>query len=43
MNQIEIDCNNLCDSLDAKLENQDFVVGTFTRLQSDEIKLIELE
>lgn len=43
LNQIEIDCNNLCDELDTKLQNQDVVVGTFIRLQSTEIQLIELE
>ena len=43
LDQIEIDCNNLCDELDAKLQNQDFVIGTFKRLQSNEIQLIELE
>src|SRR5690606_8544985 len=43
LNQIEIDCNNLCDELETKLQNQDFVIGTFNRLQSNEIKLIGLE
>ncbi|WNH09918.1 DUF4377 domain-containing protein [Thalassobellus suaedae] len=43
LNQIEIDCNNLCDELDTKLQNQDVVVGTFKRLQSTEIQLIGLE
>ena len=43
LDQIEIDCNNLCDELDTNLQNQDFVIGTFKRLQSNEIQLIELE
>jgi hypothetical protein len=43
LDQIEIDCNSLCEELDTKLQNQDFVIGTFRRLQSNEIKLIELE
>ncbi|WP_246288434.1 DUF4377 domain-containing protein [Winogradskyella costae] len=43
LNQIDIDCNTLCDTLDAQLENQDIVVGTFTRLSTNEIKLIELQ
>lgn len=40
---IEIECNNLCNELDIKLQNQDFVTGTFKRLQSEEIQLIGLE
>ncbi len=43
LDQIEIDCDNLCDELDTKLQNQDFVIGTFKRLQNNEIQLIELE
>lgn len=43
LNQIKIDCNILCDELDLKLENQDFVIGTFKRRVNDEIQLIELE
>ncbi len=43
LDQIEIDCNILCDELDTKLQNQDFVIGTFKRLQSDEIQLVELK
>ncbi len=43
LGQIKIDCNKLCDELEAKLKNQDLVVGTFTRIQSNEIKLIELK
>src|SRR5690606_4352006 len=43
LDQIEIDCNNLCNELDTKLQNQDFVIGTFKRRQSNEIQLIELE
>lgn len=43
LNQIEIDCNTLCDELNTSLQNQDFVVGTFKRLTNNEIQLIELE
>lgn len=43
LNQIKIDCNDLCDQLGEIIENQDYVVGTFKRLQSNEIQLIELE
>ncbi|MDD7887288.1 DUF4377 domain-containing protein [Flavivirga sp. 57AJ16] len=43
LNQIGIDCNNFCDELDEILQNQDFVVGTFKRLQNNVVQLIELE
>lgn len=43
LDQIEIDCNKLCDELDTKLQNQDFVIGTFKRLQNNEIQLIGLD
>lgn len=43
LNQIDIDCNTLCDALDALLENQDVVVGTFKHLDNDVIQLIALE
>ena len=43
LNQIKIDCNTLCDELDVKLQNENFVVGTFKRFQSNEIILIDLE
>ncbi|WP_257984653.1 DUF4377 domain-containing protein [Psychroflexus sp. MES1-P1E] len=43
LNQINIDCNNLCVELDTILQNQDFVIGTFKRISDNEIKLIELE
>ena len=43
LNQINIDCNNLCDELDTILQNQDFVVGTFKRVYINEIKLMGLE
>ena len=43
LNQIEIDCNGLCSELNKKLKNQDFVTGTFKRLQVDEIQLIKLD
>jgi len=43
LDQIEIDCNVLCDELETKLQNEDFVIGTFKRLPSNEIQLIELK
>ncbi|MBU2930280.1 DUF4377 domain-containing protein [Winogradskyella psychrotolerans] len=43
LNQIDIDCNTLCEALEALLENQDIVIGTFTRLGTNEIQLVELE
>jgi hypothetical protein len=43
LNQIDIDCNILCNELDSTMDNQDFVVGTFKRLVNDDIQLIELE
>ena len=43
LNQIDIDCNNLCDELEATLQNQDFVVGTFKRISNNEIQLIAFE
>jgi hypothetical protein len=43
LNQIEINCNTLCDELNISLKNQDFVVGTFKRLSNNEIQLIEFE
>jgi len=43
LNQIKIECNNLCNTLDEKLINQDFVVGTFKRLTDSKIQLIKVE
>ena len=43
LNQIEIECENLCNELDMKLQNQDIVIGTFNRISSNEIRLIEIE
>lgn len=43
LNQIDINCNIMCDELDSTLENQDFVIGTFKRLDSGKIQLIEIE
>ncbi|WP_299393726.1 DUF4377 domain-containing protein [uncultured Gelidibacter sp.] len=43
LNQIEIDCNTLCDALNAALENKDFVVGTFKRLPNNDLQLVELK
>ena len=43
LNQIEIECDNLCNELDVTLQNQDTVIGTFNRISSNEIRLIEIE
>jgi hypothetical protein len=43
LNQIDIDCNSLCDELISIMQNQDSVVGTFKRLSKNEIQLIELK
>lgn len=43
LNQIEIDCNSLCDELKAAVQNQGSVVGTFKRVSSTEIRLVEVE
>ncbi|MCK3686314.1 DUF4377 domain-containing protein [Maribellus sp. YY47] len=43
LNQIDIDCNNLCNELETMLQNQDFVVGTFKRGSNNEIKLMGLK
>ncbi|WP_178983937.1 DUF4377 domain-containing protein [Winogradskyella helgolandensis] len=43
LNQIDIDCNTLCDTLDELLENQDIVVGTFKHSANNIIQLIALE
>ncbi len=43
LNQIEIDCNSLCEELDTKLQHQEIVVGTFKRLQRNELQLLKLK
>ena len=43
LNQIDIDCNNICNELETTIQNQDFVIGTFKRVSNNEIQLIELE
>lgn len=43
LNQINIDCNNLCDELETILQDQDLVIGTFKRVSNSEIKLMGLE
>lgn len=43
LNQIEIDCNSLCNELEAVLLNQGSVVGTFKRISNDEIRLVKLK
>jgi len=43
LNQIDIDCNNLCDELETILQNQDSVVGTFKRVSNNQIKLVGLK
>lgn len=43
LQQIDLDCNALCDELDAILENQDFVVGTFKRGANNALQLVSLQ
>jgi len=43
LNQIEIDCNSLCNELETTLQNKSSVVGTFKRISDNELKLIELK
>jgi len=43
LNQIKIDCNLLCDELEIKLQNQNYISGTFKRLETNKIKLVALE
>ncbi|MBF8149415.1 DUF4377 domain-containing protein [Winogradskyella sp. F6397] len=43
LNQIDIDCNTLCDDLNVTLESQDIVVGTFKHLDDGDIQLLEIE
>lgn len=43
LNQIEIDCNSLCNELETTLQNKSSVVATFKRISDNELKLIELE
>ena len=43
LNQIDIDCSNLCDLLETTLQNQDFVIGTFKHISGNGIQLIELK
>lgn len=43
LNQIEIDCNSLCNELETVLLNQGSVVGTFKRISNDEIRLVKLK
>ncbi|GAA3522515.1 hypothetical protein GCM10022393_41370 [Aquimarina addita] len=42
LQQIKIDCTTLCDDLQIRLQNQNFVIGTFKRINSKEIQLITL-
>jgi len=39
----EIDCGNLCDSLDEKINNQTGLVGTFVHIDDKTIRLISLK
>ncbi|MEP7092902.1 MAG: hypothetical protein ABI793_02510, partial [Flavobacterium sp.] len=43
LNQIEIDCNNLCDELETAVQNQNLAVGTFKRISNNKIQLVELK
>lgn len=42
LNKVVIDCNDLCNQLDLKLQNEDFVIGTFKHTETNKIQLIEL-
>ncbi|WP_269227281.1 DUF4377 domain-containing protein [Flavobacterium eburneipallidum] len=43
LDQIEIDCNTLCNKLDAAIQNQNFVIGTFKRVSNTKIQLIDVK
>lgn len=43
LNKIKVDCNTICDELDEKILAQDDLVGTFKRIQGNDIQLISLE
>ena len=43
LNQIDIDCNNLCNALNTKLMEQDMVIGTFQHVNENSIKLIDIK
>ena len=40
LNQIEIDCNELCDELNENIQNQNSLIGRFKHLQNNEIQLV---
>jgi hypothetical protein len=39
LNQISLDCNNLCDELDSRLQSQDEVFGVFKHTDADALFL----
>ena len=43
LRQLKVDCSSLCNELDEKLQNQDFVVGTFKRLRENSIELVGIK
>jgi hypothetical protein len=43
LNQINIDCKNICNNLETTIQNQDFVIGTFKRISDNEIQLVEVK
>jgi hypothetical protein len=43
LNQINIDCKNICNDLETTIQNQDFVIGTFKRISDNEIQLVEVK
>lgn len=43
LNQIEIDCAELCEELDENIQNRDKVVGVFRHLQNNRIQLVGFE
>lgn len=43
LDQIDIDCNTMCEQLAATLERQAVVTGTFKRISNDTLQLVELK
>lgn len=43
LNQIEIDCSDLCTELGQSIQNQEFLTGAFKRIDHNKIQLIELK
>jgi hypothetical protein len=43
LNQIRMNCNNLCDELDNKLQSQDEVFGVFRHTETNSLNLISID